>query len=259
MKTSIYLFILTLTITMASACSSSQETEEPVEIQIAAASSLQNVLGEMEEKLESTIEGVDVVFQFGGSGSLRRQIEQGAPFDIFLSASEAHFDALVEDGKIDPENSTSLFTNSLVLIQPADTEKPIANVDELKEGSIETIAIGTPESVPAGTFAKETLKQLHMWNDVEDKMVQARSVRQVLTYTEENSVDAGFVYATDAASTDSVETVETIDPHLHSNIVYPIGVIEDTDHPAAAAQVFEYLVSNKAKSLYEKNGYEVAD
>lgn len=240
-----------------SGCASSQEPEEPTEVQVAAASSLQPVFHELEEEIENHIDNIDVVFQFGGSGALQRQIEQGAPFDIFFSASEADFAALLEAEKINPEQSMDLLGNKLVLIKPAATETPIANLEELAHSDIETIAIGTPESVPAGKFAQETLENLQMWGILDDKIVQARSARQILTYNETNNVDAGFVFATDAASSEDVETVEKIDTSLHRNIIYPLGIIEETDQPEAALEVYNFLVSDEAKAVYEAYGYEV--
>ncbi|WP_227004154.1 molybdate ABC transporter substrate-binding protein [Salicibibacter halophilus] len=248
LKASLYILLLTL----LAACTSMQE-EDTTEIQVAAASSMQDPLRELEKEIDHRTENIDVVFQFGGSGSLQRQIEQGAPFDIFLSASEADFNALVEANKIKQDQSVSLLTNALVLIQPAETDAPINTIKDLAQA--EMIAIGTPESVPAGMFAKETLENLGLWEALNDNIVQARSVRQVLTYNEENSVDAGFVFATDAASSDRVEIVETIDPNLHANILYPIGIVEDTDHPEAARKVYNYLISDEAKEVYETYGY----
>ncbi|QQK74752.1 molybdate ABC transporter substrate-binding protein [Salicibibacter cibarius] len=244
-------------LTLFSACS--MEEDDTVEIQVAAASSMQDALRDLEKEIENQEEHIDVVFQFGGSGSLQRQIEQGAPFDIFLSASEADFNALVEADKIKPEQAEHLLTNDLVLIQPTNTKTPIDAVEELTKANIATIAIGTPESVPAGTFAKEALENMHMWEELEDNIVQARSVRQVLTYNEENSVDAGFVFKTDAEASNRVETRETISANLHADILYPIGIVRDTDHPEAAAKIYDYLVSDEAKDVYEAYGYEVVE
>ncbi|AXF56945.1 molybdate ABC transporter substrate-binding protein [Salicibibacter kimchii] len=249
-KASLYIFIMVF----LTACSSTQD-DDTIEIHVAAASSMQDALRDLEKEIENDTENIDVVFQFGGSGSLQRQIEQGAPFDIFLSASEADFNALVEANKIKADQSEYLLTNDLALIQPAHTETPISAVEDLQKNNIDTIAIGTSESVPAGAFAKETLENMHVWGELEDKIVQARSVRQVLTYNEENSVDAGFVFVTDAVSSDQVEIVENVDPSLHTDILYSIGIVRDMEHTEEALEVYDYLVSDEAKDVYESYGY----
>ncbi|MBS4162258.1 molybdate ABC transporter substrate-binding protein, partial [Klebsiella pneumoniae] len=147
---------------------------------------------------------VSVKFNFGSSGALQQQIEQGAPADLFFSAAEDKFDRLVEKGLISKIDSVKLLENTLVLIVPKGKAQQVSGFEDLTKSGVEKLAIGTPESVPAGKYAKETLTNLHLWSKVQSKIVYGKDVRQVLSYIETGNADAGVVYRTDALTSDQV-------------------------------------------------------
>jgi molybdate transport system substrate-binding protein len=236
-----------------SGCSDSKNKK--VELTISAAASMRGVLTEIKERYEQENQNVELFFNFGASGALQKQIEQGAPVDLFLSAALDNFIALREEGLIHDEHQIELVSNQLVLIQGKDSAKELEGLSGLTHEDIHKIAIGTPETVPAGKYAEETLEKLHLWNELQGKLILAKDVRQVLTYVETNNVDAGIVYNTDAIQSPNIKIVEHIDPKTHSSIIYPLAVINKTKHEKEAAHFFSFLQSQQAKRIFEKHGF----
>jgi len=231
-------------------------SKQKVELVISAAASLQDALSEIEKNYEKTHTNVDLKFNFGASGALKQQIEQGAPVDLFFSAAEDKFDELVNEGKIDQKQGVDLVGNELVLIVPKDTKKSIKDFSDLP-AQADKIALGTPGAVPAGTYAKQTLEKLGLWNQIsdKDKVVPAKDVRQVLSYVETGNVDAGFVYKTDALVSDKIKVVATADPSTHDPIIYPVGVVKDTKHLEEAEEFYQYLQSKASLKVLEQYGF----
>ncbi|MBY0156799.1 molybdate ABC transporter substrate-binding protein [Cytobacillus oceanisediminis] len=229
-------------------------TEEKVELTISAAASLQDALIDIEASFEKEHPNVLVNFNFGASGSLQQQISQGAPVDLFFSAAEDKFDKLVQDGLIEEKNGIDLVGNELVLVVPKDSAFGIKSFNDLAEA--DKVSIGTPESVPAGKYAKESLEDTGIWKNIEEKVVYAKDVRQVLTYVETNNVDAGIVYKTDALVSEKVNIVDTADENTHDAIIYPLGVVKDTSHPKEANLFYDYLQNEKSMSIFEEYGFK---
>ncbi|URM32596.1 molybdate ABC transporter substrate-binding protein [Cytobacillus firmus] len=225
---------------------------ESVELTISAAASLQDALTEIEARFEKEHPNVRINFNFGASGSLQQQISQGAPADLFFSAAEDKFDKLVNDGLIEEKNGMDLVGNELVLVVPKDSK--IDSFHDLTQA--DKLSIGTPESVPAGKYAKELLENMDIWNKVEEKVVPAKDVRQVLTYVETNNVDAGIVYKTDALISEKVDMVDTADENTHNPIIYPLGVIKDTSHPEEAKLFYDYLQNEISMGIFEEYGFK---
>ncbi|WP_227394928.1 molybdate ABC transporter substrate-binding protein [Jeotgalibacillus aurantiacus] len=229
-------------------CSQSEQSDTAkTELTISAAASLQDALEEIQSDFEQDNPDIKIQFNIGSSGSLSQQISQGAPVDLFFSAAEEPFDRLSEEGLISSE--VDLLGNSLVLITP--NEQEVSALEELPETV--RISIGTPESVPAGQYAKEALEALDLWETVEGKMVYAKDVRQVLTYVETGNVDAGIVYQTDAMSSEDVTVVEELDSELHAPIVYPLGIVKESE---AARLFYDYLKSEEALAVFEEYGFK---
>lgn len=193
-------------------------------------------------------------FNFGGSGSLQQQISNGAPVDLFFSAAEDQFDRLVKDGHILAEDRMDLLGNELVLVVPKG-ETTLQNFNDLLKDEIQQISIGTPETVPAGKYAKESFEQMGLWDGLQNKMVYAKDVRQVLSYVETKNVEAGIVYQTDALSSDQVEIIATADPSSHTPIIYPVGVIQESKQYDAAKDFYSYLQTDEAKEVFMKYGF----
>ncbi|MCP1124661.1 molybdate ABC transporter substrate-binding protein [Bacillus sp. 3103sda1] len=231
------------------------EKKEKVELTISAATSLQDALVELQKTFEKDHSNIKLKFNFGASGSLQQQIAQGAPVDLFFSAAKDKFDALVKDGLISKEDGVDLVGNELVLVVPKDTASSVKNFGDLTKKEVKRISIGTPESVPAGQYAKELFENMKIWTGIESKVVYAKDVRQVLSYVETGNVDAGVVYKTDALSSNKVNIVATADKQTHTPIIYPVGIIKDTKHRTEAMEFYKFLQSKYAMKTLEKYGF----
>jgi len=231
-------------------------TNEPVELTISAAASLQDALEELKTTYEQQHDTIKILYNFGGSGALQQQILQGAPADLFFSAAKDKFDALVEKEMIDQKLGTDLLANDLVLIVPKSNEKQIQSFEDLQQAG--KIALGTPETVPAGQYGVDTLKNMQLWDSLESKVVYTKDVRQVLTYTETENVDAGMVYKTDALVSDKVNVVATADDAMHAPIIYPVGVLKASKHAQEAEDFYHFLQSDEAMDVFEKYGFKGA-
>lgn len=241
----------------SSAPLSAQPSANKVELTISAAASLQDAFKEIQDKFEKEHTGIKLSFNYGASGALQKQIEQGAAVDLFFSAAEDKFDQLQEKGLLDPAKSKKLLGNELVLIVPKGSKiKPVSFQDLTKE-EIKKLVIGTPESVPAGAYAKEALTDQHVWDQIQSKLVMAKDVRQVLTYVETGNVEAGLVYLTDAKSSDKVEVAVTAPQNSHAPIIYPAGMIKETKHAKEADLFLDYTQGEEAKKIFTKYGFKV--
>ena len=231
------------------------ESKENVELTISAAASLKDAMDVIQHTYQEEHPEVELKFNFGGSGSLQQQISQGAPVDLFFSAAEDKFDLLVEEGNIAKEDGVDLLGNELVLVVPKEEQSSITSFQDLAKEEVDKISIGTPESVPAGQYAKESLEKMDVWKNVESKVVYAKDVRQVLSYVETGNVSAGIVYKTDALVSDKVNIVATADPATHTPIIYPVGIIKDSEHYEAAKDFYSYLQSEDALKVFEEYGF----
>jgi molybdate transport system substrate-binding protein len=233
-----------------SACSS-----KPTEVIVSAAASLTDALKEIEAVYEKQQHKVDLQFNFGASGALQQQIEQGAQVDLFVSAAEKNMKALVEKGMITESDRTNLLGNEMVVIVPQDSTAAIVSESDLQLPELKKIAIGIPESVPAGNYAKEALTAGQLWEPLQNKLVQAKDVRQVLNYVETGNADAGIVYKTDALSSSKVKIALAVNPAHYSPIVYPIGIVSETKHKQETEAFYEYLQSPEALDIFKKYGF----
>lgn len=259
MKKQLYFSLTMMLLILAiSGCSTKEQTkevaEEQVELTVSAAASLKDSLNELKENFEKEYTHIKINFNFGSSGALQQQISQGAPVDIFFSAAEDKFDQLMKEGFIEKDNVIDLLGNELVLIIPNDATKAINTFEDLSK--VDKISIGTPESVPAGKYAKESLEKMNVWKAVEGKIVYAKDVRQVLTYVETNNVDAGIVYKTDAMISSKVKIVATAEDDTHAPIIYPLGIIKDNSHPKETHLLYDYLQNDQSIEILEKYGFK---
>lgn len=239
--------------------SNTSDTGAKVNLTVSAAASLTDVLKEIQAGYETHNQSVKLNLNFGASGSLQQQIEQGAPVDIFISAAAKNMKALVEQRLIDEERHTVLLTNELVLVVPALVEgaAKVTQPEALTRQGIKHIAIGEPLSVPAGGYAKEALIHAKLWDALEPKFVFSKDVRQVLTYVESGNAEAGFAYKTDALSSPKVAIASVIDPQSYPPIEYPAGIIKMTKHRKEAEDFYQYLHSREAADVFIKYGFSV--
>ncbi|RKP47968.1 molybdate ABC transporter substrate-binding protein [Cohnella endophytica] len=248
------LLSVTLLVT-ASPVQQANAAQKQTELLISAAASLKDSLDVIEKQYEKAHPDIKLTFNYGSSGTLQKQIEEGAPADLFFSAGKKQMDALEKQGLV--TGSKNLLLNDLVMIVPSDSKKKFTTVKELTDKSIKKIAIGQPESVPAGQYAKETLETRKVWDALQDKLVYAKDVRQVLTYVETGNVEAGFVYKTDALISTKVKIAIRVASDVHSPIVYPAGVVSDSKHSAEAKAFYAYLQTAEASSIFVKYGFSL--
>jgi molybdate transport system substrate-binding protein len=220
---------------------------------LSVAASLTQTIGEIETEYQQTHSSVDFRNNFGGSGTLEKEIEQGAPVDVFLSAASGPMDELQAKGLIESATRRDLLRNTLVLIAPIDSK--LQDFDGLTGKAVRQIALGDPGSVPAGQYGKQTLTALKLYDRVKGKIVLAKDVRQVLTYVETGNADAGLVYATDAQGDAKVRVVATAPEATHDAIVYPVAVVGAGRESGAAEQFVDYLRSPAAAAIFVKHGF----
>jgi len=221
---------------------------------ISAAASLKEVLVEIQPLYQQSQPNVNISYNFGSSGTLQQQIEQGAPTDIFISAAKKQVDTLEQKGLLVTGSRNIIAKNRLVLIVPKNAVG-INSFYSLKDAKVKKIAIGEPRSVPAGQYAQQVLEKLKIWSEIKSKLVFANNVRQVLASVESGNADAGLVYITDAKISDKVKVVVTADEKYHSPIIYPLAVVKRSKNVDAAKEFSQFLSSNQAKTVFKKYGF----
>lgn len=237
---------------------SSERNIESTELILSAAASMQDVLEEIKQLYLTKYPQSKITFNFGSSGSLQNQIEQGAPVDIFISAAPQQMDNLAKESLIIPETRQDLVRNEMVLVTPQDNQS-INNFDDLIKQSTEQIALGEPSTVPAGKYAQEILANLNLIDHVKPKTVYGRDVRQVLNYVATGNIEAGIVYRTDLTTVEKVRVVATAPAKIHSPAIYPIAVVKDSRHPKAAKQLLEFFFSVEAQAIFKQHGFLTLD
>ena len=229
-------------------------------ILVAAAASLKNAY---EDKLipmfEEQYPGVTVEGTYDSSGKLQTQIEEGLEADVFMSAATKQMKALDEEGMIASDTIVNLLENKIVLIVPTGSDSKIDSFEKI--GDAASIALGDPESVPAGQYAKEALTNLNVWDSIQDKVSFGTNVTEVLNQVAEASADAGIVYATDAASkADQVTVVaEAPEGSLEKKVIYPVAVVKATAHEDAAKAFVDFLQTPEAIAVFESYGFVAAE
>lgn len=255
----VFSLLLILSLIGCSAGGTNQSTNvakvKPTEIMVSAAASMKDSLTELQKAYALKTPGVIITYVFGASGTLQQQIEQGAPVDLFISAGKAQMDALDQKNLLVKESKVDLVGNELVLVTGKDNSK-VASLDDLSKASVAQISIGTPESVPAGKYAQESLTNLKLWDTLKPKFVLAKDVTQVLTYVETGNVDAGLVYKSDAQGSTKVKVVTVMPVSSYKPIAYPAAVIEATKNKQASEDFLKYLQSSDAQKIFVKYGFK---
>ncbi len=229
-------------------------------ILVAAAASLKNAYeDELIPMFEEQYPGVTVEGTYDSSGKLQTQIEEGLEADVFMSAATKQMKALDEEGMIASDTIVNLLENKIVLIVPAGSDSKIDSFEKI--GDAESIALGDPESVPAGQYAKEALTNLNVWDSIQDKVSFGTNVTEVLNQVAAASADAGIVYATDAASkADQVTVVaEAPEGSLEKKVIYPVAVVKATTHEDAAKAFVDFLQTPEAIAVFESYGFVAAE
>lgn len=228
---------------------------EKAEIFVSAASSLKDVFTKLGSDFENRHK-VKVLFNFAGSGQLKTQIENGAPVDVFASASSVDMDYLEKKDLLLPGTRNDFARNEIVLAQNINSKFKIDKIADLEKTEIKRIALGNPQTVPAGRYAKEVLVNAKSFEILKPKMIYGETVRQVLDYIVLGEVDAGFVFASDVFNNKKVNVVLRIPHDQHSPIIYPIAVIKSSKNQTHANAFISFIHSKENQGIFEKYGFK---
>lgn len=237
-------------------CGCGQSKSEDTTLLLAAAASLEKPFVEelipmFEQSTNIQIEGT-----YDSSGKLQKQIEEGLDADIFFSAAKKQMDALIEEDLIDANSKKDLLQNKLVLVKHKNTETKVKNVGNILDAQM--IAIGDPQSVPAGQYAQKVLEKLGLYEAVIAQASLGSNATEVLNWVNAQSAEVGLIYSTDAKSLDTIEIIEEIDDELvGEKVIYPVAITKQTTKREAAEKFMEFLSSEEAKDVFEKYGFNV--
>ena len=224
------------------------------EVRVFAAASLTDVLNDIAKNYERS-SGDRIVFNFGGSGILARQIEEDAPADLFLSADELKMDELQRRRLIDRKTRQSVLSNTLVIVVPADRGMTITSAKELADDRVLSVAIAEPTTVPAGIYARQYLLKIGAWRRVARKAIPMDNVRAALAAVESGNADCGIVYRTDALISKHVRVAVEIPKKEGPDISYSFAVTTNAQSPAAARRFLAYLTSKPALDVFKRYGF----
>lgn len=227
-------------------------------ITLSAAASLIDCMEAIGEAFSENYPLIEIQFNFGSSGALQQQIEQGAPVDLFFSASMKQMEILEEKGLVDKQTILPVLKNKLALITPKGESQRIT-FEMLKEKPLERLAIGEVESVPVGQYALEVFKSLGIEKKVTPSLVYAKDVREVLSWVETGNVEAGIVYETDAKQSQSVEISDLADERYHTSIIYPLGIIVTSVQKQGVQDFVEFIGTEEAKEIFKEYGFTPID
>jgi molybdate transport system substrate-binding protein len=227
------------------------------EIIVSAAASLTDVLKEISNGYQSKSKNT-VKFNFGPSSALARQIEEGAPADMFFSADLAQMDDLDKKGRLEPGTQKNLLSNQLVIVVPSDSKLAIASPKDLLKSEVKRIALAEPP-VPVGAYSSKYLEAEGLWDKIKSKVVPVQDVRATLASVESGNVEAGFVYKTDAAVSKKVKIVYEVPIDKGPKIVYPVAIVKESKRKDTARDFLNYVQTPASKELFKKYGFVVLD
>jgi molybdate transport system substrate-binding protein len=249
------LLLLLLSFLLTAGCAG---PSKPIELNVSIGISLTDALKDINNLYMLANENVTIVANFGAAGTLQKQIEQGAPADVFISAAAAQMDALEKGQLLRDETRQNLLTNKVVLIVPKDSALGISSFNDLADAKVKIIAVGDPQFVAAGAYAYQVFDELGITARIQPKEVLGADVRQVLTYVEGGNVDAGIVFATDALTSKKVKVVAEAPADINARVVYSVAVVKASKNVATAKAYVSYLFSVQAKTVFEKYGFSMA-
>jgi len=231
--------------------------ETSSEVVVSAASSLRLPLEEISRTYADT--GSDrIVLNSGSSSSLARQIVEGAPVDLFISADEAQMETVARAGRIVAGTRADLLSNQLAVIAPSDASVPVTRLEDLTAPEIRRIGMGDPAAVPVGVYARQLLTTSGLWHRVQSKVIPAGTAEIALAAAEAGHVDVAFVYLTDARRSSRVRTLLIIAPEAGPRIVYPAAVVLGGENQTGARRFLEYLRGPDAKAAFTRYGFIVS-
>jgi molybdate transport system substrate-binding protein len=227
------------------------------ELTFSVAISMKDATEELGRRFMQARPGVVLRYNWGSSGELQKQIEAGAPVDLFVSAAARQMDELEKKGLILAATRRVFARNVLTIVKPADSRLDLARAADLLDPRVTKIVIGNPRTVPAGQYAEESLRALGLWDRLQPKLVFSENVRQALDYVARGEVDAGFVYTTDVAVRGR-DVKEALRPSedTYRPVTYPVAVVKDTRQPALARAFIDLLVSQEGQQVLARLGFQ---
>jgi molybdate transport system substrate-binding protein len=232
-------------------------TASAQEMVLSVAVSLKEAVEELGRGFAAARPGATLRYNFGASGDLQKQIEAGAPVDVFLSAAQRQMDELDKQKLIVAASRRNFARNVLTVVKPADTRVDLAKAADLTEGRVGRIVIGNPRTVPAGQYAEESLRALGLWERLQSKLVFAENVRQALDYVVRGEVEAGFVYTTDAvARAQGVKEAFRVPEDTYRPIVYPGAVVAASKQHALGQAFLDYLSGPEGRTVLGRFGLQ---
>lgn len=231
-----------------------RQREAARELTVSAATSLKGALTEAARLYMQRHPEVRVSLNFGSSGSLKRQIEQGAPVDMFISADVQEIDVLEERGLLNPDTRRALFLNRIVLVTAARRGSSLGDWDDLAGAAVRRVAIGLPETVPCGRYAQEALERLGLWEVVQPKLVFCKDVLQIASYVRTGNADAGIAFLTDSQAA-GLRVVAEAPGGSHRPVVYAAAVVKSSRQAEAARGLLEFLASPEAGAIFREHGF----
>jgi len=227
------------------------------EMTLSVAISMKEAVETLGRQFTQSRAGVTLRYNIGSSGELQKQIEAGAPVDLFISAAQRQMDELEQKGLIVTATRRVFARNVLTVIKPADSKVDISKPADLLSPGVKRIVIGNPKTVPVGQYTEESLKTHGLWDRLQAKLVLAENVRQALDYVARGEVEAGFVYTTDAAVRPG-SVVEAFRPteDTYRPVIYPVAAVKDGKHQALAQAFIDLLVSRDGQAVLTRLGFQ---
>jgi molybdate transport system substrate-binding protein len=222
------------------------------ELTVSAASSLKGAFTEIGKAFDQA-NNSKTTFNFDASGTLQKQIEGGAPVDVFASAALKQVNALIDEKLVDAASVKNFASNEIVLVVPADSKLGITSFQDLAKANVKKVTYGDPKVAPHGVAAEEILNKLGLFDQVKPKVIYAANVSAALAYVSKGEVDAGIIFATEAvAGGDTVKIAATSDPSWHSKIAYPVAAVSASKNKTLAQAFVDFVAGSEGQSILQK-------
>lgn len=231
------------------------KTTKKYSLTISAAASMEDAMTDIAKLYHKKYPNVSLTFNYGSSGSLQKQIEQGSPVDVFISAATEQMNALKEEKLLYNNTISTIAYNKVVLIVPKGSKLSLKKFSDLTSSIVDIVAMGEPSSVPAGEYGQEVLTYYGVLDEVKKKSVYAKNVTEVLTWVERGDADAGIVYHSDAINSTKVKVISTAPSYTHTTVEYPAAVIKDSKHPNVANTFVKFLDTQEAQEILDNYGF----
>jgi molybdate transport system substrate-binding protein len=233
----------------------SQNNVDPPELNVAAAANLSDAFTELGQQFTGQT-GIPVVYSFGATADLAKQIENGAPFDLFAAADVSHVDELNRAGLLTPGTEALYARGRLVLWIPQDSRLSLSRVEDVTRRDVERIAVAKPDVAPYGLAAVEALRALNIWSSIETKVIYGQNVSQVKQYAATGNADVAFIPLSLVHKGEG--HIIEVDAHLHQPIDQAIAIVKTSTRQQASQRFLTFVLSPEGQALLERYGYEKA-